>query len=77
MDDCIQIEPHRYGDDGDWTLAIGFWARLVSGVPTPADDVADLMWVEDSELDDLDFAWPHDRELAREALKRARLKGDG
>jgi ADP-ribose pyrophosphatase YjhB (NUDIX family) len=77
MDDCLQIAPHRYGDDGEWTLAIGFIARLVSGEPTPADDVADLMWVDGSELDDLDFAWPHDRVLAKEALNRAEQKGDG
>jgi ADP-ribose pyrophosphatase YjhB (NUDIX family) len=76
MDDCLQTEPHRYGDDGEWTLAIGFQARLVSGVPTPSDDVAEVMWVEDSDLDDLDFAWPHDRVLAREALRRAERKGE-
>lgn len=75
MDDCLQIEPHRYGDDGEWTLAIGFKARLLSGVPTPNDDVAEVKWVEESELDDLDFAWPHDRELARKALKLDAEKG--
>lgn len=76
MDDCLQAEPHRYGDDGNWTIALGFHARLASGEPTAADDVAELMWVEEHELDDLDFAWPHDRELARKALKRDEEKGD-
>ena len=76
MDDCIQIEPHRYGDDGEWTLAIGFAARLASGEPSAADDVAALMWVEESELGDLDFAWPHDRDLARTALQRERKEGE-
>lgn len=75
MDDCIQIEPHRYGEGGEWTLAVGFAARLLSGEPEAADDVADLLWVDESELDDLDFAWPHDRELARIALHRYRTKG--
>ena len=76
MEDCLQAEPHRYGDGGNWTLALGFYARLTSGEPTPADDVADLLWVEESELDALDFAWPHDRELARKALERDLEKGD-
>ena len=76
MSDCLQAEPHRYGDDGSWTLAFGFHARLLSGEPKASDDVADLLWVEESELDDLDFAWPHDRELARRALRRERGKGD-
>jgi len=70
MDDCLQAEPHRYGDHGAWTLALGFHARLLSGEPTAADDVADLIWAEEDELEELDFAWPHDRELARKALKR-------
>lgn len=76
MGDCLQAEPHRYGDDGIWTLAFGFHARLTAGEPDAADDVAALLWVADDELDDLDFAWPHDRELARKALARERQKGD-
>lgn len=75
MSDCLQVEPHRYGDDGNWTLAIGFAAGLASGEPKPSDDVADIMWAREGELDDLDFAWPHDRELARRALRRERQKG--
>jgi ADP-ribose pyrophosphatase YjhB (NUDIX family) len=71
MADCRQTAPHRYGDDGEWTLALGFTARLVSGEPTPSDDVAEVMWVEESQLDGLDFAWPHDRDLAREAFRLA------
>ena len=72
MEDCVQAEPHRYGDDGPSTLALGFHARLVSGEPVAADDVADLVWAEGSELDDLDFAWSHDRDLARKALEAER-----
>jgi ADP-ribose pyrophosphatase YjhB (NUDIX family) len=77
MSDCLQAEPHRYGDEGPWTVALGFHARLVSGEPTASDDVADLKWVEESELDELDFAWPHDRELARKALQREKGAVDG
>lgn len=71
IEDCVSMVPHRYGEDGDWVLALGFRARLVSGDPTPADDVAAFKWVTTEELDGLDFAWPHDRELIRRALKDA------
>jgi NADH pyrophosphatase NudC (nudix superfamily) len=66
--DYVQGAPHRYGRDGDWTLALGFKARLVSGDPTPADDVAAFRWVGAEELDQIDFAWEHDRELVRKVL---------
>lgn len=69
IEDCLQIEPHRYGDDGEWTLAIGFKARWIGGEPTPADDVAELRWIDAAELDSMDFAWPHDKALARKALE--------
>jgi NADH pyrophosphatase NudC (nudix superfamily) len=67
-DDLVQAVPHRYGDDGDWTLAIGFVARNASGDPAPADDVEDVLWVTLDGLDDVDFAWEHDRDLVRKAL---------
>ncbi|HZY64403.1 MAG TPA: NUDIX domain-containing protein [Rubrobacteraceae bacterium] len=65
---------HTYGEGGPFVLALGFAARLVEGDPEPADDVAELRWVGVDELDDLDFAWPHDRELVEIALE---LEGDG
>lgn len=67
-DDLIQAVPHRYGDDGDWTLAIGFIARRSSGEPVAADDVAEIRWVTIEELDAIDFAWDHDRDLVKKAL---------
>jgi 8-oxo-dGTP diphosphatase len=67
--DCISMQPHTYGSDDVWVLALGFKARWISGDPTPQDDVADILWVTTDELDDLDFAWPHDRELLRKALE--------
>ena len=70
MDDVIQMVPHRYGSEGDFVLAIGFKARLLSGTPSPADDVASVRWVRTEEIDDVDFAWPHDRDLVRKALER-------
>ena len=67
-DDLIQATPHKYGTDGDWTLAIGFIARTSSGEPVPADDVAEVRWVSLDDLDGLDFAWDHDLELVKKAL---------
>jgi len=49
-------------------LAIGFRARIISGEPSPADDVAEIRWVKEEEIDALDFAWEHDRRIARQAL---------
>ncbi|MGI8774996.1 MAG: NUDIX domain-containing protein [Actinomycetota bacterium] len=69
MADCVSMVPHRYGDEGDMVLALGFKARWVSGDPEPADDVAEILWLEKGELADADFAWPHDRELLRRALE--------
>lgn len=70
MEDCISMATHTYGDEGDYVLSLGFAARLVTDDITPTDDVADVRWVSADELDGLDFAWPHDRELIRKALER-------
>jgi hypothetical protein len=43
----------------------------VAGEPRPADDVAEVAWVTRAELDDLAFAWAHDRELLHRAFDRA------
>ena len=67
--DFIQAAPYTYGDEGDWVLALGFKARLVGGEPRPADDVGGIRWVAGEELDGLDWAWSHDRELVRKALR--------
>jgi NADH pyrophosphatase NudC (nudix superfamily) len=67
-DDFPQAAPHTYGDEGDWVLALGFKARLVRGEPAPSDDVAAVRWISAEDVDDLDWAWPHDRELVRKAL---------
>ncbi|MFN2388356.1 MAG: NUDIX domain-containing protein [Actinomycetota bacterium] len=67
--DFVQAVPHRYGDDGDWVLALGFVARSAAGDPEPADDVAEIKWVTADEAEALDFAWPHDRDLVLAALR--------
>lgn len=71
-EDFVQAVPHAYGDDGEWTLAMGFIARAPLGVPQPGDDVAEVRWVGLDELDRLDFAWEHDRVLVRKALEHGR-----
>lgn len=75
--DCVSMVPHPYGSEGDYVLALGFLARFSSGDPAAADDVADFRWVDAAELEGLDFAWEHDRELARKALSRAKEMSDG
>jgi ADP-ribose pyrophosphatase YjhB (NUDIX family) len=40
----------RYGEDGDETLNCVYVARLASGSPTAADDVAELRWFALDEL---------------------------
>ena len=71
-EDLLQAVPHTYGEDGDWVLALGFRARLVSGVPRPADDVKDVRWATATDIEGLDFAWEHDRKLVRKALAHER-----
>lgn len=68
----VVMETHTYGLGGKYVLALGFAARLAegSGEPHPADDVAEVMWVSADELDALDFAWEHDRRIARKAFER-------
>lgn len=68
VDDCLLMAPHEYAHEHDFNLALGFRARWVSGEPSPADDVADLRWVTRAEVETLEFAWEHDRELVRKAL---------
>ena len=77
VEDCVSMVPHPYGPEGDHVLAIGFIAKLIEGEPRAADDVAGFRWVDEEQLDDLDFAWPHDRELVRKALRRAKEELDG
>ncbi|MFN2490252.1 MAG: NUDIX hydrolase [Actinomycetota bacterium] len=68
-EDYVQAVAHRFGPEGEWLVSLGFKARLVSGEPTPSDDVAEARWVSEDELDGLDWAWDHDRRLAHRALR--------
>jgi 8-oxo-dGTP diphosphatase len=65
----VLLATHTYRPDGIWVLAIGFLARLVDGEPSPADDVAGIRWVSAEDIDEIDFAWEHDRRLVRVALE--------
>lgn len=64
----ILLATFTYGVDGAYVLAIGFRARIIEGEPQPTDDVAQIRWVSPDELDGLDFAWEHDREMVRAVL---------
>lgn len=77
VEDCISMVAHPYGDEADQVLALGFLARWVEGEPEAADDVAAFRWVGPDELEQLDFAWEHDRAVARKALLRAKEEPDG
>jgi ADP-ribose pyrophosphatase YjhB (NUDIX family) len=68
-EDLLQAVAHRYEDGGEWLVSLGYRARLTAGEPTPNDDVAEVRWVVTSELDGLDWAWPHDLVLVRRALE--------
>jgi NADH pyrophosphatase NudC (nudix superfamily) len=76
LNDLVQVVPHQYEENGDWLLSMGFVARLKSGEPSPADDVAEIRWVTGNEVEELEWAWPHDRELARKVLMNE-LSGSG
>ena len=71
--DLVLFATHTYGDDDTWNLSLCFRARLVSGEPTPADDVAEVRWVTLAELDDIEMAWAHDRA----AIERTLLSPSG
>lgn len=77
VEDCISMVPHPYGEEADYVLALGFLARWVGGEPKAADDVAAFRWVDLEELEKLEFAWEHDRVVARKALLRAKEVSDG
>lgn len=57
--ELVAIEMDRYGDgeDAHATLNLYWTARVLSGEPAPADDVAELRWFAPDEL-------PADEELA-------------
>jgi ADP-ribose pyrophosphatase YjhB (NUDIX family) len=68
--DYINATVHTYGDEDDYVLALSFAARIVSGEPTPDDDVAEVKWVGPDELEEIEWAWEHNREDTRRALQR-------
>jgi len=77
----LEIEPteflggfvDRYGDGGIYTLNLYWTARIVSGEPSPADDVADLRWFGPDELPAQDeFAFTNSVEVLE--LWRGRVR---
>jgi ADP-ribose pyrophosphatase YjhB (NUDIX family) len=77
----LEIEPteflggfaDRYGDGGIHTVNLYWAARILSGEPSPADDVADLRWFGPDELPAEDeFAFSNSVEVLRLWRERAR-----
>jgi ADP-ribose pyrophosphatase YjhB (NUDIX family) len=48
--DCLGFFMDVYGENGTSTLNIAFTAKIVSGEPVAADDVAALQWFEKTAL---------------------------
>ena len=69
IDDVVQMVPHPYGEENEFVLSIGFAARLVSGEIKPGSDVEEAQWITLEELDGIEFAWEHDRDLIRRVFE--------
>jgi len=66
--DFLGALPDRYGEDGIWTMNLYWDARLGSGEPRPADDVAELAWFPADRLPARDeFAFANTVELLERA----------
>lgn len=65
----VLLAIHTYGEGGEYVLAIGFRTRITGGEIRPTDDVAEVRWISAEELDSVDFAWEHDREMVQAALQ--------
>lgn len=68
--------PDRYGEDGGATLNLFWTARIVSGTPRAADDVAELRWFALDALPGPDEIAFRNGQIALETL-RSRLAGRG
>jgi ADP-ribose pyrophosphatase YjhB (NUDIX family) len=67
---AVLVDRYPYGKELDYTLNLYYLARIISGTPRPADDVASLRWFPiDSPPERIAFA--HCRELL-ERLKQSR-----
>jgi 8-oxo-dGTP diphosphatase len=77
----LEIEPteflggfaDRYGDGGIYTVNLYWTVRIVSGEPSPSDDVADLRWFRLDELPAEDeFAFSNSVKVLELLRERAR-----
>jgi len=69
----VEVEPleflgvwiDKYGGDGSaqTTLNLYWTARIVEGMPEPADDVAEFRWFAPDEIDEDELAFPHTRDV--------------
>ena len=58
----IGSEPDVYGDKRQYTLNLGFLAKVIGGQIRPLSDVASLKWFEIDELPET-MAFAHQRKL--------------
>lgn len=68
----VEVEPlelvaavtDRYGEEGNATLNVCWTARIVSGEPTPSEELAEVRWFEPNELPGRDeFAFRNCHEI--------------
>ena len=69
--DFLGVWLDTYGGDGAAATTLNFYwtARIVSGTPEAADDVAELRWFAPAEISEDDLAFPHTVEVLS-ALRR-------
>lgn len=70
-EEYVATIPDRYGEDGPWTLNLYWTARIASGEPEPADDVAAFAWFAPEALPPRgDFAFPNTVEILERWRRR-------
>lgn len=68
--DYLGFAMDQYGQDGDYTLNIGIIARIVSGTPRAADDVADIEWINPRDVGSSQLAFTNNETFLRQFMAR-------
>lgn len=69
--ELVAALPDRYGEGGPWTINFYWTARIVSGDPRAADDVAELAWFPPDALPPpAEFAFRNNVEALRLWVRR-------
>ena len=67
----VEIEPEgilgfamdTYGSDGDSTLNIAVLSRIESGIPTPTDEISNIVWVNPKNIDHSMLAFSNNSQI--------------